>query len=93
MIVSLKYEYYLNQDKKAFVKIDRMKTPIPLFLFLRSFGLSRKKIIMSGKDLFFLRGLEDFKDSEDLEELALTTSLIKLGNILIGDGLDIMRLN
>lgn len=76
----------MKKDGDIYVKIDKMKKRIPIFILFKSLGLSRKKIILSIKNPEFLEKLNQIKNS------SIQKSLIKLSEIITEKESNIVRI-
>lgn len=63
-----------------------MKKKIPIFILFKSLGLSRKKIILSIKNPEFL------EKSNQIKNLSIQKSLVKLSEIVIEKESNILRI-
>lgn len=62
---------------EVYIKIDKMKKKIPIFILLKSLGISKKKIIYS------LKNIEYLKNFGQTQNKSIPKSLTDLNEILI----------
>lgn len=77
----------LKKEGSIFVKIDKMRNKIPIFIFLQALGFSEKKIIYSIKHPKFLKNSTKKTITKSTKK-----ALIKLNEITIEQESNIMRL-